>query len=53
MSTELDSDGRRIAALGEMVKHSQDLDHVCFRYLKDFGAHFGLQVQTLNAKKLR
>ena len=52
-SAGLDSEQRRIAALGEMVKHGEGLEHVCFKHLKDFGAHFGLQVKALNATKLR
>ena len=52
-SAGLDSESGLLNALGTMIKSNARLDNMCFKHLKDFGGHFGLQVKHLNTEKLR
>lgn len=52
-SAGLDSHGGLMKTLKVLVKPGISLDHVCYKHLKDYGAHFGLQVKFLKADMLR
>ena len=49
----MESDAGYLETLSTLIRSRPDLDKVCFKHLRACAAHFGLQIRTLNAAKLR